>query len=391
MYKLIAILILIFSIVFQVNGQQFNSNFIINGKITNRNEGFIVIKYINSKNASITDTAKINQGKFFFKGFIAEPTLAYIIGNAKTSSIDDVNFTDLYIEPKKMDILISENEFKFLKVKGSKTQDEIQVLKDLQKPIQIQLIPLNKKFSELRKAYSEGDKSEQNKTALANTRKEILEFVNQIEKTNFEFVLKNPNSYASAILLGARLDLNSLPIDSAKYYYQSLNAEVQSSYWGKKVFQNLQAKENSTLGKIAPSFKLKDINGKEIALADYKNKKYVLLDFWASWCLPCRESTPAIKLLYEKYQKLGLEIISVSIDDKEKSWRAAVAKDEIPWRNILVGSKSDPNSLKTLYNVVPVPDYILIDKEGKIIGRPLSIKDLNDNNSLTKLLENIFQ
>ena len=122
----------------------------------------------------------------------------------------------------------------------------------------------------------------------------------------------------------------------------------------------------------------------EVNLINFKNKNYVLLDFWASWCIPCRQSTPALIRTYNLYKEKGLEIISISVDDNEKAWKEAVLKDKIPWLNIITGSKPNTQSLRTLYNVTPVPTYILIDKDGIIVGRyegaddKLNIELLND-------------
>lgn len=364
--------------------------FSVTGYINNKSDTRLILSYLDAKGKSINDTTVSTNGSFIFKGYINEPTLAYLMGNVKNGSIDDPNFTEIYLEPNKMTVSITENNFKYLKVTSSKTQDELESLREIQKPILIKLDTLNINFGKLRRAYTNGDKSDSTSKKISILRAELLTYLNQINKMSFSFVINNPNSYASAGLLGTKLNINSLPVDSAKFYYYGLNPKIQSSFWGRKINEGITSKENSSINKIAPIFSLNDINGNKITLADYKDKKYVLLDFWASWCIPCRESTPEIKKLYEKYQTKGLEIISVSIDDNEKSWRTAVLKDQIPWRNVLVGSKPAPLSLKTLYNIIPVPSYVLIDKNGKIIGRPQSINEINDKESLTQLLENIF-
>ena len=195
---ILSIILIMVSAINIVYGYQNEKKFVLKGKITNRNEGIIIIQYLNNQNEIITDTSTIKQGEFYFEGLINEPTLAYLIGNVKNGSIDDPNFTELYLEPKKINIIITENEFKYSKVTGSKTQDEIEVLKKSQMPILIQLAPINKQFTDLRKAYANGAKTEQSKAKIEELRKSIFSNVRALEKMSFEFVIKNPNSYASA-------------------------------------------------------------------------------------------------------------------------------------------------------------------------------------------------
>ncbi|RYG08102.1 MAG: TlpA family protein disulfide reductase, partial [Chitinophagaceae bacterium] len=119
-----------------------------------------------------------------------------------------------------------------------------------------------------------------------------------------------------------------------------------------------------------------DIGGKPLSLADFKGK-YVLLDFWASWCVPCREGNPHLKKLYAQYKNKGLEIIGVSDDDsKPYAWKAAVAQDQIGmWKHVLRGLKrvgdtyDRTNDISENFGIHTLPTKILIDRNGKIVGR----------------------
>jgi len=137
----------------------------------------------------------------------------------------------------------------------------------------------------------------------------------------------------------------------------------------------------------APLFTQNDTTGKPISLADLKGK-VVLIDFWASWCEPCRAASPNLKTQYQLYKNKGLEIISVSIDNKRNSWLSAIKEDSLPWLQVSDLNGPD-NKAARLYGVKDVPSFFLIDREGKIIAN-------NDNNdlvgeSLNKKLAELFK
>ena len=126
---------------------------------------------------------------------------------------------------------------------------------------------------------------------------------------------------------------------------------------------------------MSNNFNTQDINGNKISLADYKGK-YVLLDFWASWCVPCRKGNPHLKELYSKYRDKGFEVIGVSDDDRNpEAWKTAVAKDGLPWQHVLRGFKivngapDRTNDINEGFNISTLPTQILIDRTGTIIAR----------------------
>jgi thiol-disulfide isomerase/thioredoxin len=137
-------------------------------------------------------------------------------------------------------------------------------------------------------------------------------------------------------------------------------------------------------GAEAPSIALKSPEGKTISLSDFRGK-VVLIDFWASWCNPCRRANPDLKRLYEKYRSQDFEIFGVSLDDKADAWTEAISKDNLPWKH---GSelKGWESRCVTDYVLDAIPYSVLVDKDGKIIakGLPPEDLDLRINESLRK-------
>ncbi|HJV20389.1 MAG TPA: TlpA disulfide reductase family protein [Sediminibacterium sp.] len=187
---------------------------------------------------------------------------------------------------------------------------------------------------------------------------------------DLEFVKKHLSSPISVTTLLFRLK----KYEGQNYYkeiytlYNALNPALKKTQKGIELREALADFKNSSIGKIAPDFQGKDINGKELSLKAFQNKNYVLLDFWASWCAPCRQDFPSLKELYQKYHPKGLEMINISRDEDLDMWRDAIKKDGVEiWKHFSVKQNNSP--IEKLYFVTAIPVKVLINKQGVIIGR----------------------
>jgi thiol-disulfide isomerase/thioredoxin len=150
--------------------------------------------------------------------------------------------------------------------------------------------------------------------------------------------------------------------------FNALNPAQKNTEKGIALKEALLNFENSSVGKIAPDFNVRDIKNNELILSSFINKNYVLLDFWASWCAPCRQDFTYLKDIYQKYNSKGLEIINISRDVNSELWKKAINNDSIGmWRHFSL--KENKSSAENLFFVNAIPVKILINKEGKIIGR----------------------
>ena len=128
------------------------------------------------------------------------------------------------------------------------------------------------------------------------------------------------------------------------------------------------------IGAVAPDFSFPTPKGDVLGLRDFRGR-YLIIDFWASWCGPCLKLIPHLKEVYAKYNKLGVEVLSVSIDGKEKAWRKAMDTENMPWSQILAPESG--KEIMSLYQFAGIPHLILLDKEGRIIGRGLTSDQLD--------------
>ncbi|HEU4553254.1 MAG TPA: TlpA disulfide reductase family protein [Chitinophaga sp.] len=202
-----------------------------------------------------------------------------------------------------------------------------------------------------------------------------------------EMVKANPDAMQGVQVLASWLSGTALPsADDVEQYiaiYSRLSDKVKQSTLGKEVGRRLQNEQQLVIGATAPDFTANNTNRQPVSLSSLRGK-YVLVDFWASWCIPCRREFPFLKKAYARFKDKNFEILGYSLDEKEALWVSAVENDDTPWVQIsaLKGYK-DP--VVTMYNVSYVPKNWLIDPSGKIIAR--NLRGENVEKELEKLLK----
>ena len=205
----------------------------------------------------------------------------------------------------------------------------------------------------------------------------------QIERLG-SFIKLHPDAFASIYILNTMITI--IPADKAQLYYDELAPTYKNTSYAASIQKTIDAKKITAIGKIAPDFEQPDTSGKMIKLSDFKGQ-YVLLDFWASWCGPCREENPNVVKAYQKFHGKGFTILSVSLDQpgKKANWLNAIHHDGLTWTQV-----SDlqfwNNAVAVLYGIKAIPQNFLIDKDGKIIA--VNIKGDDLNKKLTELFPN---
>jgi peroxiredoxin len=227
------------------------------------------------------------------------------------------------------------------------------------------------KMKQLQARYKE---QQGNKDEAAKIMNEMDACRDSIQVKRIQFITSKPGSPASAIFLYVLQD--HISVEELETLYNNLSDAVKKVSFVRDIPNKIAARKRSSIGKSAPEFAAMDINGKSFKLSDYRGK-YVLLEFWASWCVPCRQETPAVVKAYAKFHDKGLEIISVSLDDKKDKWEKAIEEDHMPWTHTSDLNAFD-NKIAKLYGVQPIPDNFLIDPQGKIVARALRGEELEE-------------
>jgi peroxiredoxin len=365
--------------------------FTLQGQIKAQDSGIVVLSYA-TNDTLISDTAEIKNGKFFISGKVLEPTMATIRDG------NDLELAVVYLEPQKMKITIFKDKLLRCKMTGSKTQDEYAVLNKMEEPVYERLIMIKEQAHNINdsiKTLKDGPA----KLLLEKKREEIDSLWSgtrdELDPIELRFVLENPKSFVTLDYLPRLESREIISLDSLKSIFNGLDNSLRKSNRAKYITENIRQKENVSIGAQAPDFKATDYNQQTVMLSQFKGKSVVLLDFWASWCVPCRKSIPHVKSIYKKYHSIGLDVIAVSVDEKRNDWIEAIKQDSIDnWYNILIAEKwpygpISKDDIFQNYYYRGVPEQLLIDINGKIIYRFGGYSKENEE-SLDKILSEIF-
>jgi thiol-disulfide isomerase/thioredoxin len=369
-----------------VYAQPMANMFELKGKVVGHDTGVIYLSYYIDKDQKvINDSSLIVDGIFNFKGNISEPTVAFIhLYNTRELG---VNTTEIFLEPSTLNLTLTFNKFSEARMAGSLTQkqyEDLQVLK----------IPMREKF---RPQLDQLDQIINNQ--IKGNRDSLLELlaplVDSEKNIDYAFFLSHPTSYVTAYLL--QYHIRDLSVDSLTFFYSRLGNKPQQNIVTRNVRERIEQQKVGTPGSMAKYFFAKDVNGNPLLSRLFKGK-YVLLDFWVSWCVPCRENSPHIISIYSKYKEKGLAIIGVADNDNDTTaWKKAIETDGVGiWNHVLRGlnreaklkGQRNDRDINEKFAVVEIPTMILIDRNGMIIGR---YKGVNDNPALDKKLSEIFE
>jgi len=351
--------------------------FTLSGKITGADGARVVLTYADVKGVAITDSSRVNNESFAFKGDVNGGFLA-TIAIYKTVAEKNANEVKFFLEPGNITVSGDYSKLNELKFSGSNAQQEYQAFQQQIDDFNKSYQSFSDEFNKVNSAYERAKKDNATDKKLDSIYKILkpLQQQREVYAAKYEditrnFIATHPNSYVSAFEMGVYTSL--WPVDSVKMQFNNLSPAVQYSYYGTQIQKAIAAIDSKSANTIAPNFTAADLNGKKLTLANFKGR-FVLLDFWASWCLPCRESNPHLIELYKRYHKAGFDVIAIAEDDDAvTSWKKAIQKDGTAlWHNVLSGrkgNKSSPNSITYKFSIGALPTKILIDKNGTIIGR----------------------
>ena len=346
-----------------VNAQPSDSAFSIKGKFEKVKTGTVYLT-VYGENGPVKDSAEIKKGVFTFKGHVQKPSTAYL--TLKGRKEDNLKF---YAEPVNIFISGQGNILKELEISGSPLNTDDKRLSEFLKPVKEE----EKKHYDL---YAQASKNN-NKTLMDSL--DALEPIMTQRKRSFikQYVLANPSSLRSAMAINENYGYYA-EAEEVEPLYNALDVSVKRSASGEAVKKMLDTYKTVAIGQVAPDIMQADTAGNNISLSSLRGK-YVLVDFWASWCGPCRRENPNIVKAYQAYNAKGFEIFGVSYDNEKGTakWKKAIVDDGLSWKQVsdLQGWK---NATSEQYYIKAIPSNVLLDKEGRIIAKNLFGKQLTD-------------
>jgi len=374
--KLIRLFALLITVsIYSCSGVPKNTNFQVKGKLTNSSGETISLVDINTSAATVIDSAKVNEtGEFVFtkkvpaKGFYNIQTAPSNYATVITDSTEKLLFEG---DAKKM----SEG----YKVSGSPETEIFLKFSDLTKKNFKEMESIRANQDSIRRVYEAYLNTTSDKVrldSLSNSLEPVFNKLSEKYKTLADetetyikkFIDEYPSSFAT---LSA---VQMLSPDRDIVYFVKVAETLTAKYPDIQNLKNFQSyvneKKRTAVGMPAPEIEMNDKDGKPIALSSLRGK-VVIIDFWASWCKPCRAENPFVVELYKKYKNKGLDIYSVSLDFNKDAWQKAIAQDKLGWKNHVCDLKQWQSPVVKLYGFTGIPFTCILDKEGNIAGKNL--------------------
>ena len=331
---------------------------------------------------STTDSSDVVNGKYNFTGSLGDPLMASLRvkyqedPNAKTIRAISYNrdIKQLFLENAKISV-VSTDSFANAAIKGSKAHAEFVGWEAMLKEE-------NKVSGELNKQYNEFYK-QKNQAGMDSLDAEFDKLTAIKNLKNKKYLSENPASPIAMFIFRQFVgyDINA---DEAEPVFLSLSEKLRSGPAGKEMAEKIEIAKKTGVGRMAMDFTQNDTLGNPVSLSSFKGK-YVLIDFWASWCGPCRQENPNVVKAFNNYKDKGFTVLGVSLDqpNAKDKWMKAIHDDNLTWTQVS-DLKFWGNAVAVQYGIQAIPQNFLIDPQGKIIGKNLRGEALN------KKLETLF-
>lgn len=324
----------------------------------------------------VTDSANVVNGKFKLKGNVKDLTSATLLLDYKGAGYINIDrkqkqdVVTLYLEKGKIKVTSTDSLAK-AKVTGTKVNLDNAEYKAYMKPATDKISSVMVEYTT---ATAEQKKSKEFMDGFMAKYNPAQKEQTELLKT---FVKTHPDSYMSVTNLTALVGYNPEYSEAAPVF-NALSERVRNTTAGKKYAERMEKWKATGIGQMAPEFAQADTAGKLVSLSSFKGK-YLLIDFWASWCGPCRAENPNVVKAFNKYKDKNFTILGVSLDQpgaKDK-WIEAIKKDGLNWTQVS-DLKFWDNEVSAAYGIQAIPQNYLIDPTGKIVGKNLRGKDLED-------------
>ncbi|QJD97060.1 AhpC/TSA family protein [Mucilaginibacter robiniae] len=347
-------------------------NFTLSGKLSNITQPLKAYMVYQYGATNVIDSATLVNGSFQFSGQVLNPVNAVMALDHKGVGFSHLNGRDdilsFYLEKGNI-VLSGTDSLAKAKIAGSPINDE-------NAQLQASLGLINARAKKLYADAQAAPAAQQQSVAYQNQLQANLKVLQkQQEDVLKNFVATHKNSYLSLMALSSLGNPNA-DVSGLEPLYEGLSQNLKDTEAGKLLHQSLAGLKATAIGTQAPDFTQPDVNGKPVSLSSFKGK-YVLIDFWASWCPPCRQENPNVVRVFNKYKTKNFTILGVSLDrpGAKEAWQQAVKSDGLTWTQVS-DLKYWQNEAAALYKVQSIPQNFLIDPSGKIIAKNLRGEDL---------------
>jgi peroxiredoxin len=350
------------------SGDEISGSYDINAEIRGIEDSVnIYLQVVREGELAPLDTALLTDAKARFEGHLESPEMVYLqIGETRKL----VNF---FGENSQIDVSVHVDSLADATVEGSQVNDDLMAFKEA-------MVPIDERRQALNTAYREA--------SISGNKERIEEIIAESEVIHTDqidlikgFLQAKRDSYIAPFIIKNYLvyELDYQGLDSALH---QLDSVVHDSRDYIALSERATTLERVAVGKPAVDFTLNDPRGNPVSLSSLRGN-YVLIDFWASWCGPCRKENPNVVALYREYKDKGFEILGVSLDETHDKWVKAIKDDALTWTHVsdLQGWSSEAGKL---YGINSIPATVLLNKEGIIIDKNLRGDDLR------KKLEEIY-
>jgi len=345
------------------NTKTANNDFTINFNLKNAKQDLTLIMQQRRNGSWIKDDSTVlKNGKGSFSGHINLPEIYYFIIKGKQG------YMPIWIDKGTINVETDIQHLRSPKITGSQAQDIFIAYKDSIKRFDRQQQTMGQDYNLARKS---GDTTKM---------KKIEESYNELQKGKTNYIL-NYGMHHNKEVVAAYIIMNnsySLALNQLDSVVSNFDSSIADSYYVKHLKDRVNTLKKVAVGQHFVDFTLKDPNGKPVSLSSVvKNNKYVLVDFWASWCMPCRAENPNVVKAYKKYHDKGFTVFGVSLDKDHAKWVDAIKKDGLTWQHVS-DLKYWSSKAGKLYGIQSIPHNVLIGPNGIIIAKNLRGQALQD-------------
>ena len=331
------------------------------------NEIFDLFAVENNQLDTIATTTAKNQS-FSMKGSVDYPRVVYLI--ARNSG----NRVSFYIENSAIELVGSLDSLEYVEVTGSKTHDDYITLSNAIQPVGTQ-------YNDMVNQYQIANQM-MDIPKMAILERQVDSVYGVFLDMQENFVRENPASFFAPTLIASLSTY--LEVETVEELVNILDPAVAATPTIVTLKEDLAKQKLVAIGQKAPDFTLNDVNGQPVSLYSKVGAKYLLVDFWAGWCGPCRQENPNVVRVYNEFNKKGFDVFGVSLDRTKEEWESAIKDDKLTWTHVS-DLKYWQSEAARLYSINSIPANFLLDENGIIIARNLRGEDLY--NKIKELLQ----